>query len=306
MHVAKKTLEAIERELTVDGGARWRGLLRECMMELEDAYRDKNESFRSHMGASQMASVCARAIWYNFHWTTKPAFTGRIQRLFNRGHMEEGRFVALLRLIGVRVFQFDANGKQYRISGSFGHYGGSGDGIGIGVPDLPESEPCVLEFKTHNDKSFSELIKKGVREAKPEHYGQMQQYLRKFDIRFALYMAVNKNNDEIYAEVVATDQATADQLIERADKIIWMKRAPERIGRPPSPGLLTCRWCDHRPVCHLKAAPDRNCRTCSHSAPIQSEDNSGVWHCWEWKCAIPKDAQEAGCERWEKHPDMGA
>ncbi len=305
MHIAKKTLEAIEREIHKDQGARWRGLLRGCMAELEDAYRDQEESFRSHMGASILGGECARAIWYSHHWATKPTFTGRMQRLFNRGHMEEGRFVAMLRLIGVDVRQFDENGKQYRISGSHGHYGGSGDGLGTNVPDLPPGEWAVLEFKTHGENSYKELIKKGVRAAKPEHWAQMQQYMRKMGVRYSLYMGVNKNNDEIHAEIVELNPESADQFINRADKIVWLRKAPSKIGNPPSAGNFACKWCDHRPVCHTGQAPAVNCRTCVHAKTIEG-DGTGQWACeLHGNRVIPKDFQQLGCAQWDKHPDMG-
>lgn len=303
IYLASKTLAAINSELEKDQGARWRGLLRKCMGELEDAYRDKEESHRSHMGASMMAKNCARAIWYSFRWATKKQHEGRMVRLFNRGHLEEGRLVALLLLIGCEVWQMDENGKQFRISDHHGHYGGSGDGIAKGIPDLPAGEVAVTEFKTHNEKSFVELQKKGVKIAKPEHWGQMQQYMRKFKIRFALYIGVNKNNDELYAEIVVLEEAAADQLIDRANRLIWLKSPPSQIGDPPSAGNFNCRWCDHRPVCFLGAQPDRNCRTCKNAEPV--ENGHGEWFCSFWNHLIPKEAQLTGCHKYDKHPQIG-
>lgn len=306
MYPAVKTMAAIDAALKSDQGAKWRGLLRAAMAELEDAYRDKEEYFRSHLGASLMGRECARELWYSFHWATKSKHEGRMIRLFNRGHLEEGRVVALLRLINITVWQFDENGKQFRIEGSHGHYGGSGDGIGSNIPDLPTpDEKALLEFKTHNDKSFTDLKKKGVKEAKFEHWAQMQQYMVKFRIGFSLYIAVNKNNDDIYAEIVVCDIAAGDMLIDRADKIIWLEKAPDKIGSPPSAGNFKCRFCDHRPVCHLKAEPDKNCRTCMHSSPLPG--GHGLWGCaHHGDMIIPKDFQPVGCGDWVKRSDMGA
>lgn len=303
--LARKTMEAIELALYKDQGAKWRGLLRKTMAALEDAYRDKEESHRSHLGASLMGKPCARALWYDFHWATGKKFAGRMVRLFNRGHMEEGRVVALLELIGIEVFQFDENGKQYKITGSAGHYGGSGDGILKGVPDLPSGERAVFECKTFSLKTFTDLVKRGVRESKYEHWAQMQQYMTKWRIGFALYTAVCKDNDEIYMEIVVCDPASGQQLVDRADKIIWMQRAPDKFGNPPSPGNMTCRWCDHNEVCWKKGMPDRNCRTCVHARP--TADGAGVWACGRHgNMAIPKDFQPKGCNMWERHMDMGA
>lgn len=303
VYIAQKTLDAIEQMLYVDQGNKWRSFLKKCMMELEDAYRSDAGPFRSHMGASAQGNACARAIWYGFRWATRPKFSGRIQRLFNRGHMEEGRVVALLQAIGYEVWQFDEHGQQFKIHGSYGHYGGSGDGILGGVLDVPQGEKCVFENKTHGDKSFKELKKLGVKIAKYEHWVQTQQYMSKFKIGYTLYIAVNKNDDEIYAEIIVADPEAADLYITRADNIIWLRHAPDRVGNPPSPGNFACKWCDHRPVCFLGTAPDKNCRTCINSMPTNA--GGGEWYCEHWKQPIPKEAQVNGCHYWTQHPDMG-
>lgn len=297
---------AIEEAIARDQGARFRGFERHTMAALDDAYRDEQEDFRSHMGASLMGGKCGRAIWYSFRWATKSNFSGRMQRLFNRGHLEEGRFIAMLLTIGAHVVQVDpATGKQYRITGSSGHYGGSGDGVACRLPGLDPNTWAVTEFKTHNEKSFLNLVKEGVRGAKFEHWVQMQQYMRKMGLTVALYMAVNKNTDELYCEWVVLEHEPADMFIDRADKIIWMNRAPERIGSPPSPGNWDCKFCDHKPVCFQKAKPAVNCRSCVHAEPVVSAESTGVWYCNKWFGNIPKSGQLVGCQHWTQHPDMG-
>jgi hypothetical protein len=296
--LASKTTAMIDEMIAKDQGSAFRGWLGKVMPHMGDAYRTDEDGHRSHMGASVIGGECARAIWYNFRWATKSAFTGRLLRLFNRGHLEEARFIACLLMIGAQVYQQDANGKQYRISASEGHYGGSGDGVVIGIPDLPAGQAALCEFKTHNDKSFIKLKKEGVRDAKFEHYVQMQQYMRKMGIPVALYMAVNKNNDEIYAELIYLDVPVADQFLERADKLVWMQQPPKRVSE--SPGWFACQWCDHRPICHLKAAPDRNCRTCGFSQPVAGGE--GQWMCNQPLTPQPIDKarQLVGCDHYSK------
>lgn len=307
--MATKTLAAIEQMLVKDQGATFRGELGKIMPQMKDAYSTEPGGFRSHLGASTLGNKCARAIWYGFRWATKPVFQGRTLRLFNRGHLEEARFLAMLQAIGCTVAQSDENGNQYRISGAGGHYGGSGDGFAQNIPDLEPGMWCLLEFKTHNDASFKKLVAEGLRASKFEHYVQMQQYMRKMGLAAGLYMAVNKNNDEVYACIITLDTETADQFIARAEKIVWMLQAPDKIGNPPSVGNFDCKWCDHRPVCHLKGAPSVNCRTCTHVTPAANA---------EWICrnpahltglqegiVIPKELQKTGCGNWSKHKDMG-
>ena len=304
--LATKTLAAINAALEADQGAKFRGILGTVMPLAGDAYSTKEDKFRSHLGASIIGRECAREIWYSFHWATANHFEGRMLRLFNRGHLEEPRFVALLLMIGCEVWQADENGKQFRISGYRGHYGGSLDAVIRGIPDLPD-EPVLGEFKTHGDKSFQKLKDDGVMSAKWEHFVQMQQYMGKNNLRYALYLAVNKNDDEIYAELVAFDQQQYERYAQRAAMIIDTKEAPPKINQ--SPGWFKCKFCDHRGVCHDDSVlPERNCRTCMWS----SVADNGEWHCgnpdtrseadaqgWEDPIAIGKEEQLKGCDRYQ-------
>lgn len=310
--IATETLRAIDRMIHEDQGARFRGWLGKVMPHIGDAYRTDEDGHRSHMGASLLGGECARAIWYNFRWATKSGFGGRLLRLFNRGHLEEARFIAMLLMLGYQVFQQDQNGKQYRISFAEGHAGGSGDGVAIGVLELPPGTAALCEFKTHGEKSFIDLAGKledwrkyldgkgpftgqGVRAAKFEHYVQMQLYMRKMGLAAALYVAVNKNTDDLYAEIIPLNAELADQFIARGEKLVWMPTPPDKIN--PSPGFWKCRFCDHKPVCHSKAKPDRNCRTCEFSEPIAGAQ----WMCKNAVCEGPIDkaTQLAGCSHYE-------
>jgi hypothetical protein len=295
---ASKTLKAIDDAIAADQGGAYRQHLQRVLPHIGDAYRGTEDGFRSHLGASVLGQECGRAIWYGFRWFTKPKFSGRILRLFNRGHLEEGRVIAALLTIGVQIFQQDEHGKQFRISDIGGHFGGSGDGVAIGLPDLPSGTAALLEFKTHNDKSFAKLEKEGVRGAKFEHWVQMQTYMSKMGIPVALYVAVNKNDDNLWMELVYLDSASAEQFRDRARTIILLRQPPARISE--SPGWFACKWCDHAPVCHKKAAPEKNCRSCMHSEARED----GTWRCMNpgaEELVLSKEMQAVGCGAYEAH-----
>ena len=298
IHLAKKTLAVINASLEIDQGAKYRTFLQQVLPHMGDAYKGEEKNpFRGHMGASGIGKDCGRAIWYSFRWFTRPKFEGRILRLFNRGHLEEARFIALLLSAGVEIFQQDAQGKQFRISDAGGHFGGSGDGVAIGLPDLPVNLPCLLEFKTHNNKSFTKLVKEGVRESKYEHFVQMSAYLRKMNLTIALYGAVNKDNDELYLELVPLDSITADQFLDRGRQLVFSRQPPKKISE--SPGWFGCTFCDHKAVCHLKKEPERNCRTCHHARPMED----GKWRCFNPganELILTEDMQLAGCQAYLK------
>ncbi len=296
VHHATKTLAAIEQVIHADQGAKYRGWLGKVIPHMEDAYSEKEFPFRTHLGASGIGKNCAREIWYGFRWATKPQFGGRLLRLFNRGHLEEARFIAMLLAIGAEVFQQDENGHQFRISDAGGHFGGSGDGIVVNLPDLEPGTKALAEFKTASEKKFKAFAKLGVREANFTYYVQMQVYMRKMGLAIALFMVVNKNNDELYAELVPFDSIVADQFIDRGVNLVFATDAPAKIGK--TAGWWECKYCDHKPVCQLNAEPEHNCRTCDMGVP----KSDGTWICRDKLPVkvLSKEEQFAGCETWTR------
>lgn len=274
MQLALHTMRAIDDGIQADQGAAYRINLGKVIPHMGDAYRGADEGFRSHLGASMIGKACDRQIWYGFRWFRKPNFSGRMLRLFNRGHLEEARFIAMLIATGYQVYQQDAKGNQFRISDVGGHFGGSGDGVVIGIPDVPAGIPALLEFKTHGSKSFAKLVKSGVQTAKPEHYAQMQTYMRKMGLQYALYGAVCKDDDELHMEIIKLDERVADYYISRGRTIILRQDPPPPIQNA-SPGLFECRYCDYKEICHDHDEPARNCRTCVNA--VARED--GTWWC---------------------------
>ena len=298
IRIAVKTLNKIENSIRADQGATYRRFLGEIIAKMQDAYNPNNEGHRSHMGASLIGQECARAIWYNFRWCTKSNFEGRMVRLFNRGHLEEARFIAMLLSIGCKIWHQDENGNQFRISDACGHFGGSGDGVAMGIPDLDANTPCLLEFKTHSEKSFKELEAKGVREAKWEHFVQMNVYMYKMGLAVALYMAVNKNTDALHAELITLNKEVAEQYIDRANKIVWLQQPPKKLSETSA--FFKCRYCSHRDVCHLKKAPDLNCRTCEYCQPTEQ----GGWFCNLHNANCSKELQLTGCHNYMRKKDL--
>ena len=294
--LATKTVAAIDATMKADQGASFRGWLGKVVPHMSDAFNDKKETNRGHLGASLIGRECERQLWYGFRWATASSYDGRMLRLFNRGHLEEARFIAMLLMIGCQVYQQDSEGRQFRISDADGHFGGSCDGICVGCPDLPEGKACLTEFKTHNDNSFKKLKMKGVIGAKPEHYIQMCIYMKKLGLDTALYMAVNKNDDELYAEIVKLNPQLAEEYLARGRKIVWLKEAPARVS--DSPGFYLCRMCQHLDVCQMRDDPDVNCRTCAYSVPVAD----GKWVCKDSGEILTKEQQKKGCVGYVRNP----
>lgn len=273
-----------------------------------DAFCGINEEpFRNHLGSSVIGKECAREIYYGYRWVKAEQFSGRMLRLFNRGHLEEKRFVGYLRGAGVEVWEAGESGDQksaMRFSDICGHFGGTPDGIGRGLPDLPPDEPFLLEFKTHNDKSFKKLQADGIMATKWQHFVQMQILMHKLEMRYALYCAVNKNDDDILMELVQYEERAALRAIERADSIIWAQEPPPRISK--SPAHWGCKYCHLNRLCHFgDEAPLRNCRTCAFGFP--NTNGRGGWTCRnpdgpKEGSELMEADQRAGCEAYQVNP----
>lgn len=293
---ATKLLASIEEGILKDSGATYRVILKEEILKLTDAFSPKNDLFRGHLGCSMLGKECDRALWYSFHWYTPPSFDARMQLLFNRGHLEEARFVALLKTAQVRVWQHHADGKQIRVEGWRKHGGGSTDGVVRDVPDLP-AVPMIVEMKTHGDKSFTKLKDEGVQQSKYEHFVQMQMYSGRLQLPNMLYFAVNKNTDELWAEVLQHDPVIFNRYVAREKSIIEAENPPAKFR--DNPKWMPCRFCDHIGVCHEGAMPYRSCRTCACSTIL----DDGKWGCQRdlvWGPMKPMDQKEqlAACDQY--------
>lgn len=289
---------------------------------------------RGHLGASQIGDRCARKVWYGFRKAYTEKHTGRLLRLFDRGNLEEHRFVEYLRNAGCEVQDFaqrlvwcpeqndyacepwdsdkwtacgyvdvssdphhialaTARGlgpKQWGFADHEKHFSGSADGKLRGA-GLPEGWG-LCEFKTHSDKSFKQLVKSGVLSSKLTHYVQTQIYMHYLGLKWALYLAVNKNDDELYAEIVNYREEIALPTIDKALSIITARTAPLRITNDPS--WFECKFCAYREICHYNAAPQKNCRSCEYAQPTRD----GEWLCNRFANTIPKDFIPLGCDSW--------
>lgn len=263
-----------------------------------DAYEaQQSDGFRVHLGASIIGKTCDRAVWFDFRWVTRAHHSGRILRLFETGQREEARFVRNLRSIGVTVLEVDPEtGRQFRVSAHHGHFGGSLDGIALGLPDAPKTWH-VLEFKTHSAKSFAQLTAKGVAASKPQHVAQMQVYMRLMELTRALYLAVCKDTDALHAERIEADPEAGERLIARAGRIIDAARPPSRVSEDPA--WFECRLCPHHGVCHGEAAPVKTCRSCLHATP-----GKDGWHCARHDQPLGAAQQRTGCRYHLFIPDL--
>jgi len=257
----------------------------------------RDEEHRPHLGASLIGGPCERALWLTFRWAGRPQFDGRMLRLFETGNLAEARFVANLRAIGAQVHDQAPDGEQWRVTAVGGHFGGHLDAAIVGLPEAPKAWH-VGEFKTHSSKSFKGLLQHGVQKSKPQHYAQMTVYMGLTGIERALYLAVNKDTDELYSERLEFDAAEYARLLARATRVITAAEPPLRVSNDPA--WHVCKRCTFHAQCHGSEVAEVNCRTCAHSTPRVDEEG-GKWVCEkQGGSAIPLGAQREvhGCHRY--------
>lgn len=209
--------------------------------------------------------------------------------------------------------------KQWRITGYRGHFSGSLDGMAKSDEDqvrdsymsdnkvhyttshfIPKGEWFLLEFKTHNFKSFTKLVDaKSVKIIKLVHYAQMQVYMHYRKLKFALYCAVNKNDDDLYFEIVPyNEQAALAEINNKAVAVIDATKLPDRMPGA-SPALFDCKYCDYNGCCHRGEPLERSCRSCHH---VRATDEQ-TWTCTLWNNVIPLDFVLKGCDKYSSLRD---
>lgn len=299
------------------------GRRRVIAMMHQDLERASQELFgdeepRTYLGASVIGDECRAKIWGDFRWLSIEKFTGQKLRLFNRGHLEEPRFIKLLKAMGFEVKEHDENGEQFGLKGCDGHFGGHLDGLCKPPPryEIPYELVILCEFKSHNEKSFAKLAGpknqdavynlqlrvggEGMRLSKPQHYAQMCCYGRAYQTRYGLYVAVDKETDEIYFEIVDLDWNYADDLFIKADGIIKSQHMPQKIAMTET--FWKCKGCSQKGVCHRGEVPPKSCRSCKFAFPMQDG---------KWICNVPvepigegadetltKEKIKVGCNLW--------
>jgi hypothetical protein len=266
--------------------------------------RGDSEPQRGYLGASIIGHSCERYLWYTFRQCCKEYISGRAYRLFETGDLAEPRFVKELREIGCTVHDTDENGDQWEVMEHGGHFSGHMDGAALGIPEAPKTWH-VLEFKTHNNKSFAALKKNGVAKSKPMHYAQMMAYMHLTGMKRALYLAVDKSTDELYSERVKYDKAEAERLMQRAFNTIVRTDAPERISKRSD--YYECNWCSARDICWgdpLSVLPvsSVSCRQCCYATPVMN--GVAAWECTKHERGLSVSDQDKACKHHIALPDM--
>lgn len=212
-----------------------------------DSERDATAP-RDYLGASRLGAACERQLQYEYaHAPVDPgkAFSGRLLRIFERGHRTEEMVIRWLRLAGFTLRTEDGDGRQFGFSVAGGRLRGHVDGVLVGGPD-GFAYPALWENKCLGAKSWRELEKNKLAVAKPVYAAQVALYQSYLELHEypALFTAINADTMEIYAEQIPFDASLAQRMSDRAAKIIAATEAGELLPRSfAEPTHFECKFC---------------------------------------------------------------
>jgi hypothetical protein len=256
----------------------------------------RDELYLGRLGSSSIGDECIRKIWLSWRAYFIPDFDGRMIRLFGTGHWQESRIVEDLRRAGLEVWDKTEQGEQFEYTDDeqTGHFITKVDGVLKGYPGCVE-KPHILEIKTHNKNSFFAVEKHGVQKSKPEHYAQVQTSMGLSGITRTIYVALCKDNEQLYIERIKEDKTEQKKLMQKVITLVNATLKPAGISDEPLTSKL-CMFCDGKEVCAGKVSPVRSCRSCVNA---DAAILKGEWVCRLTGQTLTKDAQRAGCAEYE-------
>lgn len=222
---------------------------------LDAAIRAENEKQppREYLGASRIGENCARKLQYEYFRTPKDKpFTGQTLRIFYRGHQSEAWMIRWLRMSGFDLRTENADGGQFGFVTAGGKLRGHADGVFVGGPDEFGPWPRLWECKCLGAKGWNKLEKERLKKAHPVYYAQVQLYMAYFQLTDnpALFTALNADTMEIYAESVPFDGACAQEMSDKAVKVLAACAAGEILPRVAQrEDWFECKWCDYAVRC---------------------------------------------------------
>ena len=231
----------------------------EALIDAGLQVREQQQARRQYLGASRLGVACERQL--QFEYAQAPvdpdkAFSGRILRIFERGHRMEDAMVGWLRAAGFILKTEGKDGQQFGFSVADGKLQGHCDGVFV---DGPEgfAYPALWESKCVGVKAFRELQKSGLVVAKPVYAAQVAIYQTYLGLHEhpAIFTAVNADSMEIYTELVPFDAALAQKMSDRAVKVITATEAGELLPRSfAQADHFECRFCSYAERCWGGAA----------------------------------------------------
>lgn len=224
-----------------------------ALVDITLVTRNRRQRPRDYLGGSRIGEACARKLVYEITHMPKDAdrdFDGGILRIFDAGHQFEALSIRWLREAGFDLRDRGADGEQIGFVTAGGRLRGHADGVIVAGPDVGMHWPALFEHKALGQKSWTDLVKRGLRLSKPIYFAQVQLYMAYLDLEVALLTALNRDTLALHHEVVPFDPDEAQRLSDRAVDILRAADAGELPSRiAAAPDFYLCRWCSYAERC---------------------------------------------------------
>lgn len=200
---------------------------------IHESLSQVTEEKRNYLGASSIGRPCMRALYYDFHGAPREKISTELFLIFELGKSVEEIILSVLPVVFLTK----------RVCKGLEFFQGTPDAV-INLDGLD----YILEIKTANSSSFTQAQKNGVRRWRPQYYDQVQAYMGLSGIEQAIVLVFNKDNSQLYEEVIKFDKLHYELLVERARQIGSATEPPSKLNE--SPMFYICRMCEFRKHCH--------------------------------------------------------
>lgn len=231
-----------------------RNIIGDRLVALIDAAIDKaRETPRNYLGASAIGEPCARRLQYDLQGAPQDedaGFAPRTRRIFHRGHKGEEWMIQWIRDAGFDL-RTEKAGRQFGFEDCDGRFKGHIDGVFVGGPD-GFKYPALWECKVLGAKGFGQLVKHGVAKAYPKYAAQVAVYQAYLQLAEnpAIFTAMNADTMDIHVELVAFDQALAQEQIDKAARVLSACDAGETLPRAAdTDDAFVCKFCNYKGIC---------------------------------------------------------
>jgi hypothetical protein len=170
--------------------------------------------------------------------------------VFDAGHQFEALSIRWLRQAGFDLRDRGPDGEQFGFAAAGGRLRGHADGVIVAGPDIGIRWPALFEHKALGQKSWADLVKRGLRLSKPIYFAQVQLYMAYLDLDVALLTALNRDTLALRHEAIPFDAAEAQRLSDHAVDVLRAAEAgelPPRIAQAAD--FYLCRFCPYTARC---------------------------------------------------------
>lgn len=218
---------------------------------IDDNFQHSHKPRKQNRISASQWHNCDRNLWLRRRNAVDNKLDGRVIRLMDFGHQMEPIFIDWLRSIGAKVAMREAELPNGHIDG---------------VVKLPGHDAMLLEMKTANNTRFNAIKKHGIVTACPGYHYQVQLYMHQSialsksgkPLEKCLFMVMNKDNHELYFEIVDRNEWYAEEFLMRIDNADNDEIPAKNVAD------YECNMCNYKELCDKNALPALSCGTCAH------------------------------------------